>query len=138
MAPSSNENRILILDDEIGYLNLMRKVAQDVGYDVTCVSSNNDYMEQFPIVRPTVTILDIFLKKEDSASTVDFLGKNQFKGHLLFATGFDHRFLKHMTQLARDHGLPVLGSIEKAHTFESLGPLLRSVYIGSIQSNLGS
>lgn len=50
MMPSSNENRVLILDDEIGYLNLMRKVAQDVGYDVTCVSFNKDYIEQFPIV----------------------------------------------------------------------------------------
>lgn len=136
--PSSNENRVLILDDDAGYLNLMRKVAQDVGYDVTGVSFKKDYIEQFSIVRPTVTILDIFLEKEDSASVVDFLGKNQFKGHLLFATGLDHRFLKHMTQMARDHGLHVLGNIEKAHTFDSLGPLLRSVYIGSIQSNLGS
>jgi len=138
MEPKSNINRLLVLDDEEGYLNLMRKVAENVGYAVTCVSSCKDYIQAYFEHQPTVTVLDIFLEKEDSASVIDFLGRNRFAGHVVFASGFDHRFLKHMSQLARDHGLQVLGSIEKAHTFDSLASYLKSVYIGAIKSDIGT
>jgi len=129
---SVNPNRLLILDDDEKINALMGKIASPMGFEIDCATTVSAFMARFKTLGPSVVILDIFLQYEDSLRAIDFLGRSQFKGAVILVSGFDYRFLRSVADVARDHGLHVLGTVEKANHLEKVGALLRSAYIGAL------
>ena len=132
----ANPNRLLILEDDELMSKLIENMALPLGYEVRACNTASDFIAVHKQFVPTVVILDIFLQNEDCMRAIDYLGRCQFKGAVIFASGFDHRFLRSVSEVARDNGLHVHGIVEKGSQVEKVSALLRSAYIGSLRSLL--
>lgn len=137
MTPNvANPNRLLILEDDERMVKLIENIAQPLGYETRASSTASGFISVHKQFAPTVVVLDIFLQNEDSMRAIDYLGRCQFKGAVILASGFDYRFLRSVGDVARDNGLHVLGTVEKGSQVEKVAALLRSAYIGSLRSLL--
>ena len=128
-----NPNRLLVLDDDEKMLALVAKMAEPIGFETAGVTSSTAFIEKYKEMSPTVAIIDLFLQSEDSVSIIDYLGRSRFKGPIILFSGFDHHFLRAISELAHQHGLHVLGTVEKGRNIEKIGVLLRTAYLGSLR-----
>jgi ActR/RegA family two-component response regulator len=130
-TPQANPNCVLSIDDSEPMLAVIGKMAHSVGFQAAGTTTTAQFMREYSALHPNVVVLDLFLKNEDSLSVIDFLGRNRYTGAVILISGFDHRFLKAAADLARDHGLHVLGVVEKGSNIDKLPFLLRATYIGA-------
>ena len=131
-----NPNRLLVLDDDEKMLALVEKIAEPIGFETAGVTSSSAFIEKYKEMSPTVAIIDLFLQNEDSVGVIDYLGRSRFKGPIILFSGFNHHFLRTISELAHQHGLHVLGTVEKGRNLEKIGMLLRTAYLGSLRSLL--
>ena len=131
---TSNANRLLVLDDDEKMLALVEKIAGQIGFETIGVTSSTAFIEKYKEMSPTVAIIDLFLQNEDSVGVVKHLGRSRFKGPIILFSGFDHHFLQSISEVARDNGLHVLGVVEKGRNIGKIDVLLRTAYLGSLQS----
>jgi AmiR/NasT family two-component response regulator len=127
-----NPNRLLVLDDDEGMCNLVRRLAEQIGYQVTCVTTTEKFCEVYPQVWPTMVVLDLVLQQEDVLTVIDFIGIDHFPGGVILFTGYDHRFLNFIAQLGRDRGLNIMGTVEKGLNLQKLSSILCSSFLGPL------
>jgi ActR/RegA family two-component response regulator len=129
----TNPNRLLVLDDDERMISLIENMARPIGFETNSSNTASGFIVVFKHFRPSVVVLDIFLQNEDSMRAIDFLGRSQFKGAVILVSGFDYRFLRSVGEVARDHGLHLLGTVEKGAQIEKVESLIRAAYIGSLR-----
>lgn len=127
-----NPNRLLVLDDEPAILSLVRRMGEQIGYETSCVSAFDSFVEQYRELQPTVVVLDLILQREDALSVVEFMGRERFSGGLILFSGYDYRILRSIAEVARGHGLNVMGTVEKGLNMEKVTAILRSTYLGGL------
>lgn len=126
-------NHVLVLDDNTDILTTVRRIAVRAGYAVTTVDRTDSFVEKFKAEKPSMVILDIVLGSQDVMSVIDFLGKEQFAAPVVLMSGYDHRMLRAVAEVARDRGLRIAGSVEKGAGLERLAPLLEAHHLGGRQ-----
>jgi len=82
-------------------------------------------------------ILDLFLQHEDVLRVIDFLGKERFAGGVILFSGYDYRFLRSIAGVGRDHGLNIMGVVEKGRNLDKVTALLRTAYLGPLRTPAG-
>ena len=73
---SSFEANILVVDDDDGIRNLVKKYLQENGYLITTAKDTKDAQEKISIIKFDLIILDIMMPGE---SGLEFLSKNKSK-----------------------------------------------------------
>lgn len=68
---------VLIIEDEVGYSDLLKKKLWEQGYDVSLVSTGERAVEQVELISPDIVILDIILPGKDGYTILDELRKNE-------------------------------------------------------------
>ena len=129
-------NRLLVLDDDEKLLALVKKMAEPIGFETTGVTSSSAFIEKYKEISPTVAIIDLFLQNEDSVAVIEYLGRSRFMGPIILFSGFNHLFLRTISELAHQHGLHVLGTVEKGRNIEKIGMLLRTAHLGALRTIL--
>lgn len=134
----SNPNRMLVLDDDEAMLALVRRMGEQIGYQIGCAASAARFFHLYRELRPTLVVLDLFLQHEDVLRVIDFLGKEHFAGGVILFSGFDHRHLRSIAQLGRDQGLNIMGTVEKGRNIEKVSAMLRTAFLGPLPAAASS
>lgn len=118
--------KILLIDDEAFALKLLIHQLASLGFrDVTPVAGGEEALALIARGAPFDVILtDLQMPGMDGVEFVRALTQARYGGGLVLVSGEDKRILNTIEQLARAHGLRVLGQLKKPVTPEQLGELL--------------
>lgn len=109
----TNVNRLLLIDDEPDIRDLIRKLAEDCGFDVRDTGDGQEFLMLAAEWKPSCVILDLQVPGTDGVELLQSLRKAQNKAGVILVSGFDKRVLKTTERLAEDIGLRVLGALSK-------------------------
>lgn len=116
--------RLFIVDDmpEIG--NLLRLIAEDIGYDVRVVTNAHDFMEQFDAFCASHVMLDIVMPNMDGIELLRWLADRKAKCKIILMSGFNPHYVKSGETLAEVHNLDILGTLTKPISAETVRAIL--------------
>ena len=75
--------KILFADDDLKYSLLLKRFLEQEGYEVTYVGNGRMAVEQFPLVRPDLVLLDINMPEADKHVLIFFLSDRSDKADRL-------------------------------------------------------
>lgn len=79
--------RILVIDDDEGVLQLIRRALRQGGHDVDCASNGEDGLRMFLANRPDVVVTDIFMPETDGLEFIRSLRDTGHAFHLIAMSG---------------------------------------------------
>ncbi len=130
-SADANANRLLVLDDNRQFIALVTRHGRQLGYDTLGVATTKEFIAAFVDFNPSVVILDLFLETDMSVSAIEFLGARRFAGSVIFASGFDFRYLSSFSEMAKQMGLNVLGTVQKGGNANQIPNFLERARVGS-------
>ncbi len=124
------DDRLLILDDEAEFARYVRRVAEELGYQVEVAARPAEFRRLYPNFGPTVIVLDIVMPEADGIDTIRWLADQKPTAGLLIVSGFEQRYLSAAEQIARLKGIDVIGVMTKPVELTALRNHLRARIVG--------
>jgi DNA-binding response OmpR family regulator len=99
--------RLLIVDDEPGIAEVVRRAAAALGMDAKATFSGKEFVTAFDEFRPTVVFLDMVMPDIDGFDIVTWLCDRKYNNRVLVASGHDERYARMAEQFGCAGGLNV-------------------------------
>jgi EAL domain-containing protein (putative c-di-GMP-specific phosphodiesterase class I) len=117
-------NRLLIVDDEQAFATLIRRAAEQVGFEVKVADDARTFLTMVRCWRPTLVILDLRMPDMDGIQLLRALAADKFAGQVIVGSGTDQRVLDTAMRLGHERGLLMGGTLQKPVRIELLQDLL--------------
>lgn len=98
------EHRVLVVDDDVAFGRLLRRVVTGAGHEVEAVSNPSDILRRYDAFKPDIIFLDLFMPEMDGFEVANWLSERGFDGKLVFVSGHDPRFSAMAQRLAEARG----------------------------------
>lgn len=120
---NSLSTRVVIVDDEIQFLQLLEEVASGAGFQTDTFSNPNDFWLQR--YRETdVLILDLSMPGCDGIEFIRELARRECKIQIVLCSGQDHSIVKAAKELVIAHELNFLDALHKPISVKAFRDLL--------------
>ncbi len=123
--------RLLVVDDEPDFGEFVRKVAVDMGFDVTVTNSGRDFKAVYPEFEPTVLVLDIIMPYTDGMELMTWLAQQNCTAKVIVATGYTGKYGGMAANLGEASGLSMVTVLNKPMTPSQLREALAEGAQGS-------
>lgn len=121
---TSNPNHLLVIDDEEDICELIKDVAEGIGFEVSATTSADEFLTCVLNISPSVIVLDLHMPEVDGIELLRFLGEQKYSAKIVLISGADARVLATARRLGETHGLDMLGVMQKPITVDDLEELL--------------
>lgn len=108
-----NAKRLLIVDDEPGFGEFVRRVALDLGYEVAVTTSGQAFQKCYADFLPTTIILDMVIPDIDGNELLLWLLQQGYSDDLIIVTGFSPDYVQDAKTLAEFKGLNAVSTLVK-------------------------
>ena len=108
-----SEKRLLVVDDEPEFCELVRKVAADLGYEVLVATNGRTFQEAYLTLQPTMIVMDMVMPEMDGNELVLWLMEQRYDAHLIIITGYSPDYAKDAQMLAEFKGLKSVITLAK-------------------------
>src|SRR5216684_270669 len=105
MADDLFGDRLLVIDDEPAFAQVIKKVAQDCGFEVAVTADPSVFMNAVRLWHPTVIMLDLKMPNTDGIQLLRALAADQCTAHVVVTSGEHGKILDSAMQLGRERGL---------------------------------
>ena len=120
-----SEKRLLIVDDEPEFGELVRKVAVSLGYEARVTTSGRTFQDAYHEMNPTMIVMDMVMPEMDGNELVLWLMEQRYAAHLIIITGYSPDYARDARALAEFNGLRSVQTLTKpiglARLREALG-----------------
>lgn len=99
------EQRLLIVDDEPDFGQMVARVATDLGYQVQVTTNGYQFQTTYQQFRPTLIVLDMVMPEMDGNELVVWLMEQGYTARLIIITGYSPDYAKDAQMLAEFKGL---------------------------------
>ncbi len=99
--------RLLVIDDEPGFCNFVREVAEGAGYDVTIATGADEFRYAYEQQEPSVVVVDVVMPDVDGIELVNWLGERGCTAQVLVMTGYNPQYADAAVVLGNVQGLSV-------------------------------
>lgn len=123
MAP----NRLLIVDDERPFADLVARVATEMGFEVAVAGTPAEFLQELARWQPSLLVVDLQMPDMDGIQLLRQLAEQAVRCPIVLASGFDRRTLLSARRLAVTQGLTVAGTVHKPVRIAELRGLLQSL-----------
>lgn len=117
-------SRLLMIDDEPDIGELVRKVAEAIGYEMRFVTQASAFKDAHRSFNPDVIILDLSMPGTDGVELMEFLAQEKSRARVLILSGFDARIRDGIFRLGTDKGLDMVDFLSKPVRIADLRVLL--------------
>jgi CheY-like chemotaxis protein len=100
-----NDKRLLIVDDEPEFGELVRKVATGLGYQAQATTNGRTFQNAYRELQPTHIVMDMVMPEMDGNELVLWLMEQHYAAHLIIITGYSPDYAKDASVLAEFNGL---------------------------------
>lgn len=121
----TNRPALLVIDDQAEIGAFIRRVAEPMGYEVTIVTTPEDWRAAYEQHHPEAIILDIVMPRVDGIEVLRGLAATRCSSRILLVTGFKEDYLAFADQLAEAFGLPSVAALTKPIRVDDLRSFLR-------------
>jgi EAL domain-containing protein (putative c-di-GMP-specific phosphodiesterase class I) len=118
-------NLLLVVDDEVDFLELIEQIGEGVGCQVITADSAARFREQLSTRHPALILLDLQMPGMDGIEALRYLARQGVNAGVLLASGMDQRVLASARQLGESLGLRMLGTLQKPAMLEDIEGLLK-------------
>ena len=127
---SSEQGRLLIVEDEEDFARFLSRVATDLGYAVHLVLRSPDFEIQLSSWKPSVVFLDVFMPDRDGLELLGTLQQHAYDGQLVMMSGADPLYLNMAAASAKMRGLRLAGVLPKPCRKQDVQDLLARIAAG--------
>ena len=119
-----NPTRLLVLEDDPVIAGIIATLAGEVGMQARIASDGADFFDILTHWMPTHVSVDLMMPGIDGVQILARLSQLACEARILIVSGVDSRVLASAMRMAREHELPVLGSLGKPFVHAELKALL--------------
>lgn len=120
------ERRLLIIDDERAFADLIARVAGEAGYAVEVADSAVAFLHRLDRWKPSLLVVDLQMPDVDGVQLLRMLAERRECCPIILASGMDRRTLQSARRLAMERGLTIAGMVQKPARVTVLRELLQS------------
>jgi EAL domain-containing protein (putative c-di-GMP-specific phosphodiesterase class I)/ActR/RegA family two-component response regulator len=120
----SEENRLLVVDDQLDILEFVGQVAEAIGYEVCRAGDATAFRNALRDFRPTLVFLDLQMPETDGIELLREMAKLAVRAPIVISSGMDQRVLASAEQLGVAHGLKMVGILQKPVMLSDLEAML--------------
>ena len=100
-----SEQRLLIVDDEPDFGQMVARVAADLGYETRVTTNGYEFQTVYQEFQPTLIVLDMVMPEMDGNELVVWLMEQGYAAGLIIITGYSPDYAKDAQMLAEFKGL---------------------------------
>ena len=97
--------RLLVMDDEADFCEIVRASATPLGYDVTVLTDPNEFKATCGCLKPDTIVLDVVMPNIDGIELLRWLGEQESAAKIVVITGFSPLYAEKAQKLGADYGL---------------------------------
>src|SRR5260370_31527874 len=131
MADDLFGDRLLVIDDEAAFGQIVKRVAEASGFEVIVTDDPSIFTNAARRWRPTVIMLDLKMPGTDGVQLLRTLAADNCSAHVVLTSGSDVKVLESAMQLGRERGLNMSEALPKPIRVESLKERLAQFKRGS-------
>ena len=105
--------RLLVVDDDPGFGELVRKVGLKLDFEVEVASNGKEFTRAYDSFDPTVVVLDMVMPDVEGIELIQWLGDRGADLHLIVVTGYTPRYATLAKKLAEAKGLRSVAALSK-------------------------
>ncbi|HOB61511.1 MAG TPA: response regulator [Candidatus Competibacteraceae bacterium] len=121
-----SEKRLLVVDDEPEFGELVRQVAVGLGYEVRVTTNGRAFQTAYQELQPTVIVMDMVMPEMDGNELVLWLMEQHYASNLIIITGYSPDYAKDASLLAEFKGLRSVNTLTKPIRLAKLREVLSS------------
>ncbi|MDH3239761.1 MAG: response regulator [Alphaproteobacteria bacterium] len=107
------DRRLLAIDDEPDFMEILREVAEGLGFDVKTTEKADEFAEIYESFNPTVIVLDLVMPEVDGVELAHWLAHEKCQAKIIFVTGHNPRFADAAQDLATKGDLVSVTTLSK-------------------------
>ncbi len=115
-----SSKRLLIIDDEPEFGQFVRKVAEEMDFEVRVTTQATHFKEVYEVFDPTAIVLDVVMPEIDGIQLVNWLADRHYQGKLVITTGFTPRYAEWASTLSTGKGMTSVIALFKPIDLEKL------------------
>ncbi len=123
--------RLLVVDDDPGFGELVRKLGVKLEFEVEVTSNGEAFMQAYDSFRPSVVMLDMIMPDIEGIELIEWLGERGADARVIVVTGFSRRYAVLAKMLAEAKDLRFVASLSKPVTLNEM----QAALTGTINSN---
>lgn len=81
--------RLLVIDDEKDFANMVVRVATQLGYSATATITAGDFKTSYVSTTPDVIVLDIVMPEQDGIELMRWLISQACRARIVIASGYN-------------------------------------------------
>jgi DNA-binding response OmpR family regulator len=105
--------RLLLIDDEPGIADFIRRAAEDIGFEVRATDRPTEFMALYASFQPTTIVLDLAMPEVDGVELMRWLADHGCKVPIMIISGIDQRVLDAASRLGEARGLRIARTLTK-------------------------
>jgi CheY-like chemotaxis protein len=121
----SAPGRLLVVDDEPDFADLVVTVATGMGYAASAADSPGEFRRLYAAAPPEVIVMDIVMPEQDGIELIRWLIGQGCRARLVIVTGFNPDYAKFAKALAELGGKLDVAVLRKPVKLEALRAALR-------------
>ena len=106
-------DRLLMIDDEPGFREIVKRVAETAGYEVIATHDPAVFANASRRWHPTVIMLDLIMPGADGIQLLRTLAADRCAAHIVLTSAADSKILDSALHLGRERGLNMSAALPK-------------------------
>src|SRR5690242_9183988 len=106
-------DRLLLIDDERGFGQLVKRIAEGCGFEVVATDDPAVFANSARLWHPSVIMLDLKMPGVDGIQLLRSLAADKCPAQIIISSGADEKVLQAAQLLGRERGLNMAGVVQK-------------------------
>ena len=125
--------RLLAVDDNEPFLEFVRKVAVELGYEVELASNGAAFMTAYEKFKPHTVVVDLIMPDIDGMELIQWLAEIKTPAQVIVVTGYSPEYADLAKMLGEGKGLTAVKALTKPIKTEDLRAALRAEAEGMLE-----
>ena len=108
-----SKKRLLAVDDSKPFLEFVRKVAVDLGYDVELADNGADFKKLYGTFHPNLVVVDLIMPDIDGMELIQWLAELDTPARVIVVTGYSPEYASLAKMLGEGKGLTTVKTLTK-------------------------